>query len=341
MPRLKQWSGNILLLAAALVVFFGGIELLLRMTGVEKGRPEPIPIYRRNEDPRINYDLKPSMRVRALRSVITTDSRGFRSPEPDAAKETIAVLGDSIVFGYGVEDDETVAARLAASLEHRYNVVNAGVPGYNLRQEAATYATKLRALDPVMLILVFYGNDLGNAEPSVLDASGNIQASGAPSWTPTCNPIEAGILGWLPGRCWLDLHSAFYRAVKKIVSARTQREQRRARQENPPATEPRQDAEDAANFLLYEREFRAFARTLPPTLRKLFVVWPDDELRAAIRPRLRAMAERAGFRVVDLHDTFEGGVETLSWDTVHPSAKTTARAAEAMKSAMEEHRLLP
>jgi hypothetical protein len=42
------------------------------------------------------------------------------------------------------------------------------------------------------------------------------------------------------------------------------------------------------------------------------------------------MAESHGFTVINLYDTFGNEAETLSWDTVHPSAKTIEKAAEVI-----------
>lgn len=340
MRRLPNWPGNILLLTATIVVFFGGVELLLRVTGIEKGRPMPVPIYRKNDDPRISYELKPSMKAKALRSTITTDRRGFRSPEPDPAKKTIAFLGDSIAFGYGVEDFETVPARLHASLDGRYNVLNAAVPGYNLKQEAATYETKIRDLRPGALVLVFYFNDLQYLEPAVLDPSGNIQPPGTPPWRPTCNPVETGVLGLIPGRCWLDLHSAFYRATKKFVNARQERRVLKT-QETALQSTGFVDSVKEENLRAYGRQLRAFSATLPTDLPRLFVIWPEKELHFVTRPQIRALAEESGFRVLDLYEVFGNRPESLRWDTVHPSSKTAAEAAEVIRAAMEHHRLLP
>src|SRR5262249_49450527 len=45
----------------------------------------------------------------------TTDSKGFRNPS-DLAHADIALVGDSYVEGWGVSDDETISARLSATL---------------------------------------------------------------------------------------------------------------------------------------------------------------------------------------------------------------------------------
>lgn len=82
---------------------------------------------------RRQYALKPGFRDRE----VSVDDQGFRgdAPKPDADRPIIAVIGDSVPFGYGVMDDQTYPALLAAQLRGQsVSVLNAGVPSYNLRQ---------------------------------------------------------------------------------------------------------------------------------------------------------------------------------------------------------------
>src|SRR3989338_1212867 len=140
--RLRALSLNVFLLIISIAIVIGGLEFILRVTGIERGRAVPPPIYQRSDDPEISYELKPNLREKAFRSTVTTNSLGFRSPEVDPGKPTLALLGDSITFGYGVEDNETLGAVLQREFpEHA--VVNAAVPGYNGRQERATYERKI------------------------------------------------------------------------------------------------------------------------------------------------------------------------------------------------------
>ncbi|TSC59227.1 MAG: hypothetical protein Greene041619_63 [Candidatus Peregrinibacteria bacterium Greene0416_19] len=325
---------NLSFLFGTVIGFFVVGEVSLRVTGVEKGHPGPPQIFRTSADPRISYELRPNVHERAYRRIVTTNSLGFRSPEIDPQKRTIAVLGDSISFGYGVADDQTLSAKLSGLLAHQYNVLNAGVPGYTLSQEVSAYDTKIRSLDPAALIIVFYWNDLHDMDPGVVDDEGNLRPAGWQREPRRCNPIETGILGLVPGRCWLDLHSAFYRTVKKLVSARTERSNLRAQQKEFKE-HPEQESVRPENIDRYARTLSAFASALPASMPKLFVIWPDKELHAPTRPKLRSIAGKAGFTVIDLYDTFGNEVETLSWDTVHPSVTTIEKAAVVIKHELD------
>ena len=141
------------LLLGSILLFLGGIEAALRLTGVVAVKPNPPRIYQRSPIPNIGYELIPTISLHAYRSMVTTNSLGFRSQELDPEKPLIAVLGDSIAFGYGVDNNETIPALLQRLLP-RYNVLNAGVPGYNLVQQRTTYREKLQKLHPASLFLM-------------------------------------------------------------------------------------------------------------------------------------------------------------------------------------------
>jgi hypothetical protein len=219
-------------------------------------------------------------------------------------------------------------------------VVNAAVPGYTLAQEAAIYKNKLEVLHPSTLVLVFYWNDLTDTEPGVLDDEGNLQAPGWTPQQPKCHPIVDGVMGWIPGKCWLDLHSAFYRAMKKIVVARTEQSNLQEQQ-----TEYRQNAfgNDASDAQIqkYGAILTEFVRTLPRTMNLLFVIWPEKKLHIEGTQALREIAEKNDFRVLNLYEVFGNKAESLRWDTVHPNAETVEEAATVIKAALEQWELLP
>jgi lysophospholipase L1-like esterase len=328
MRRIPSALINAALVFGSLTLFIAACEIGLRVTGIEKGRVMPPLIYQKSDNPLISYELKPNMTEKAFRSTVTTDSHGFRSEDIDPSKKTMAVLGDSITFGYGVENQETLPAQLQSLLPD-YNVINAGVPGYNLTQERATYEEKIAPLKPEMLLLVFYWNDLTDTEPALLGDDGNLYQKGSKPAGSNCNPIQEGLMGLIPGKCWLDTHSAMYRVMKKLISRRIEK-QNQARQEEEYRNNPSEEPVTQEQLQKYLTAFDQFASSLPPNLEKVFVIWPEKYPHVALRPELRTAAEAKGFRMIDLYDTFGNSAETLSWDTVHPSAKTLQEAAQTI-----------
>lgn len=108
----------------------------------------------------------------------STDSRGLRRvPDGDGEFEKagmplrIVFIGDSFVFGIGVDDGETVPARLQRALSRRLarpvEVVNAGVPGVGPLQYWRVAHQYLRVLDPDLAIfgLLHYNDIVGNNPP--------------------------------------------------------------------------------------------------------------------------------------------------------------------------------
>lgn len=329
---------NLGLLALTLLCTIIAGETGLRAFGIEKGHVEPPPIYRKSMNPEISYELKPDMSVKAFRSEIKTDSRGFRSPEPDASKPVIAFLGDSMTFGYGVQGDETIPARVGQRLTG-YSVVNAAVPGYNLLQETATYREKVAPLSPKALVLVFYWNDLQDMEPAVLADDGNLYPKDYVPPTEKCAPVTDGLLGIIPGKCWLDTHSAIYRVIKKMVIARTGAANKKQQEQNERA-DPFGEYLKPENVSLYEKQLPELVALLPKDLPRLFVIWPEAPLHFQLRDRLTHFAETQGFKVLDLYDVFGNAPQTLDWDTVHPSARTIQQASDVIVGALRHHKLI-
>ena len=67
---------------------------------------------------------------------IRINDDGFRGADlPAPSKDEVLVVGDSQVFGLGVEEDETFSAKLAAATKR--TVVNARVPTYGPGEYAA------------------------------------------------------------------------------------------------------------------------------------------------------------------------------------------------------------
>jgi hypothetical protein len=90
------------------------------------------------------------------------NARGLRGPEIMAdhrGRARVLVLGDSIVFGPGLDNDQTLPARLGSALGPRAEVLNAGVPGMSLRDEVDYFEELDGPLRPAVVVLGFYLND--------------------------------------------------------------------------------------------------------------------------------------------------------------------------------------
>ncbi len=89
-----------------------------------------------------------------------TNYLGFRGPAPTAGDgPTVVLMGDSFVFGMGVDEGETAADHLRAALPDA-TIHNAGVPGYTITDHLEQWDDKLAALAPDVILLFHTASDL-------------------------------------------------------------------------------------------------------------------------------------------------------------------------------------
>jgi lysophospholipase L1-like esterase len=126
-------------------------------------------IIRLSTHRRIIYELVPNLSITYSGAPLTTNSDGFRGSErsrrPDERTIRIIGLGDSVMFGNGVSDDEFYLALLEQYLNEDYpdalwQTVNTAVPGYNTVMEVETLKRRCLQLHPDLVIVGFVGNDL-------------------------------------------------------------------------------------------------------------------------------------------------------------------------------------
>ena len=136
---------------ATSLVLLGAAELALRCTSGAPRDARRLPIGFVGIDPRSDvfplveddplfWRLAPGARIPGCADSTTSDGyRGPRglTPKPPGTKRLVC-LGDSCVFGLGVEEDATFASRLGRWLPWAtgtpWEVLNAGVPGYTTYQ---------------------------------------------------------------------------------------------------------------------------------------------------------------------------------------------------------------
>lgn len=130
-------------------------------------------LYRQRADGSIALQpgYRGSLTVAGRTTEVYVDALGLRSAAPgaaaaspgDAAMQRWLMLGDSLVFGYGVAADEALPAQFARALAaagRQVVVGNAGVPGYGLRDAVAAMANLDAAFGANAVVLCGYlGND--------------------------------------------------------------------------------------------------------------------------------------------------------------------------------------
>lgn len=197
---------------AALLLLFLLAELIARFMGAEPIPPNPY----RDSRHEMEWELRPNAETRWLRNtLVRTNQFGFRDdPMPQEKPEgeyRILFLGDSVIFGYALEQDQIIPHHMETFLNEdadalRYQVINAGHEGYNLFSYYHLLRTKGLDLDPDFLLVSFVIND-------VYEPFTNMRHYGAASWG-----HEWSLMSHV--RPWLR-RSALFSAVEKRQMART------------------------------------------------------------------------------------------------------------------------
>ncbi len=166
---------------------------------------------------------------------ISTNSvgmRGLREYSLDKPSDTyrIAVIGDSFIFGHGVNDNEVVSAvledRLNSDLAHertRYEVINFSVSGFGQAEQLVTYKHRERHYKPDLVVLFYFSNDIGNNAISKLyqlNQEGQLERTGK-SHLPGVALREI-LYKFAPTR-WLFTHSQFWNFIRNRLSGIIQR----------------------------------------------------------------------------------------------------------------------
>lgn len=258
----------------------------------------------------------------------TFDARGMREERAIGPKQgrRVLVLGDSVAFGHGLGQDETIARALerrAPGLE----ALNAGVPGYATEQEVRYLARLAPDLRPdVVVLLLCLRNDLGVPPLDPLGAAKDLApASRAQAWL-----FDHSALAFALGRA---LHRQAVRASREDADAEAQFLTPDAVAALPAAAREQVFARARERLA----SFRDVARR--HGARPLLVLCPEELLVAGRVPRalvldpLLAIARELDLPALDLLPALQApsAVPLLSEkDGVHPTAAGAERIADAL-----------
>ncbi|MGI8906608.1 MAG: SGNH/GDSL hydrolase family protein [Candidatus Sumerlaeaceae bacterium] len=112
------------------------------------------------------YEMIAGANGRFVGQPLVINRDGFRDGQRAKAKPggitRVAVLGDSIAFGWGVRQEERFSDQLelmGSTSSSRVEVLNFAVPGYNTVMELATLREKVLGYEPDVLLLSLVDND--------------------------------------------------------------------------------------------------------------------------------------------------------------------------------------
>src|SRR3989344_4718354 len=97
---------------------------------------------------------------------IKINNQGFRDEEHEYEKnkKRIIVLGDSVTFGAGVNQDDTYVARMQKERRDEIEIINMGVNGYEMDQEYILFLEEGKKYDPDLILLGIVLNDINQIE---------------------------------------------------------------------------------------------------------------------------------------------------------------------------------
>jgi lysophospholipase L1-like esterase len=163
--RIARTAGGLLF---ASIVFLVAGEVLARATGlVDRLNGYARQLFAAGPSADLPYVLRPDLETPVAGHVVRVNQLGLRGPEtssePAAGVLRVLVLGDSVVFGQGVDEDATfpavLASRLAARRGGEVEALNAGVQGYDTVAEAAFLGARGLALGPGAIVVGMSLND--------------------------------------------------------------------------------------------------------------------------------------------------------------------------------------
>jgi hypothetical protein len=170
-PRLVTVLANGYLVAASLAISLLLLESGLRIVnpwGMELFHWLPYHMQGMVDHPQLGYVHPRSVSYRLGSNVVTLNSNGLRDKEiaydKPAGEKRVLLLGDSVTFGWGVSDGETFSDRMEPQLRSltgiRWEVINAGVNGYNTQQEETYLRMEGIRYQPEIVVLLYNPNDV-------------------------------------------------------------------------------------------------------------------------------------------------------------------------------------
>lgn len=117
-------------------------------------------------------ELIPGVRTTYLGHEVAIGAHGMRTPDFDQVKPDdvfrVVVLGDSVAFGWGIAERDTLARVVERELNAggvpggraRAEVINAAVPGWGLGKQLLCLRDRIMDLSPDLLVFVLITNDL-------------------------------------------------------------------------------------------------------------------------------------------------------------------------------------
>jgi lysophospholipase L1-like esterase len=162
----RQLGKRLLLLTGSVLVACILVEGLARLLFPQWAPRTAIITKFWQYDPKYGWSHIPGatglFRSYGIDTTVRINSKGFRGPEVSYSRNgsspRVLVLGDSLVWGFGVEFDEVFTAQIEQLIPN-VEVVNLGVSGYSTDQELLLYRDEGRRYQVDLVVIVVAAND--------------------------------------------------------------------------------------------------------------------------------------------------------------------------------------
>jgi len=155
---MTRWLIRLALVLGGSALGLGGAELFVRAFVPVRDVGPPLTEY----DPVLGQRLKRSFRCERETPDFTmrfsSNSLGWRGPEPATSRADVVFLGDSFTMGYGVDDGREFPQLLARALG--VPVVNMGLGGTGQGRWPRMLRGDARAFEPRVVVLQLCSNDV-------------------------------------------------------------------------------------------------------------------------------------------------------------------------------------
>jgi lysophospholipase L1-like esterase len=168
--NIKEILKGIIAALISLLIFFVLLEISLQIYtrlfiyyDVEMSR-YAVEIKEKSDNPLIGHVHIPNSRAHLMGVDVVINSDGFRDNDYAVErnqKYRIAVLGDSLTFGWGVEKEETFEVLLEEMLSETRptELINFGHGNYNTQQQVNLFKEKGLKYNPDKVVVFYFIND--------------------------------------------------------------------------------------------------------------------------------------------------------------------------------------
>lgn len=142
------------------------VEILLHLTNYHPRFME-MEMFVEEDNALLPYTLKPNYEGYQVGKFVKLDNEGNRIIPSERissiSEQTILILGDSVVFGFGLQNEETIASQLQRLINRnnsKYTVKNIGAPGYTTWNEYEALKKYLNDHKVDIVVLFYVFNDV-------------------------------------------------------------------------------------------------------------------------------------------------------------------------------------